>query len=150
MRCARVADLAFSSHDFQRVHHSTQTYYGMWLVCRLNRLVEYKPVTVGTLVARGMLCCLCVDLDATLQSCVFSLDGCELHVAHCGLCIWCNVGDRLVTLELHRPREHRLVGLGLPNKALYLVGRWRCRSPTSMFCDCVFRFPCGQVDTLLG
>ena len=56
-----------------------------WLVCRLDGLVMYEQVIVGTLVARCLLCLLCVVLDAMLQLCVRR----ELHVAHCGLCIGC-------------------------------------------------------------
>ena len=58
-----------------------------WPVCQLNRGVMYEQVILGTLVARGVLCLLCVQLDAMLQLFVRSCDGAELHGAHCGLCI---------------------------------------------------------------
>ena len=36
------------------------------LVCRVSRLVMYDPVVVRTFVARVVLCCFCVQLDAML------------------------------------------------------------------------------------
>ena len=55
----------------------------MRLVCQQDRLVMYEQVVVSTLVVRGMLRCLCVELDAMLQLCICPSDGCELRVAHC-------------------------------------------------------------------
>ena len=62
-----------------------------------------EQVIVGTLVAQGVLRILLLQLDAMLQLCVRSFDGCELHVAHCGLFIGCIAGHDSVEHYWHRP-----------------------------------------------
>ena len=121
----------------------------MWVVCWLNRLVMYEQVVVVAMVVQGMLCRLCVHLDAMLELCVRPFDCCELHVAHCRLCIRCVIGDDSVEFERHRPPEHRFRDLRMPHQASH-YGRWRCRALTGVLCGCVFKFPCGQMKAFLG
>ena len=54
-------------------------------MCWLNQLVVYDQFVGGSLVVRGIIRLMCVLLGTMLQLCVCTLDGRDLHVAHCGL-----------------------------------------------------------------
>ena len=73
------------------------------LICLLNGLVVYDQVVVSSLVVRGVLRFLCVQLGTMLQLCARTRDGCELHVAHYGPCNGCIVSEDSKELQWHRP-----------------------------------------------
>ena len=98
----------------------------------------------------GMLCFLCVQLDAVLQLCICPLDGGELHVTYCGFGFWGLVGDYPVELEWYRSPEHRLLDFRLPNQAPDLICRRHGGTTSGVFCNGVLRFPRGQVVVLLN
>ena len=53
-------------------------------VVGLRWLVMDEEVVIHTVGVGGLLCFLCVQLDALLQLCICPLDGGELHVTYCG------------------------------------------------------------------
>ena len=66
----------------------------VWLVNGMD-----EEVVVHTAVVGGLLCFLCIQLDAVWQVCVSPLDGGELHVTYCGFGLRGMVGDDPVELE---------------------------------------------------
>ena len=109
-----------------------------------------EEVVIHTAVLGGLLCFLCIHLDAVLWLCVCPVDGGELHVTYCGFGFWGVVGDDPVELEWHRAPEHRFLDLRLPHQAPDLVCRWRGRAPSGVLCYGVLRCPRGQVVASLG
>ena len=111
----------------------------------LRGLVMAEEVVIDTAVVGGLLCFLCVQLDAVLQVCVCPLDGCELHVTYCGFGFRGVVGDDPVELEWYRPPDHRFLDFRLSHHAPDFICRRRGRAPSSVLCYGVPWFPRGQV-----
>ena len=78
----------------------------VWLVSGLCWLVIDEEVVIHTVVVGGLLCFLCVQLDALQQLCICPLDGVELHVTYCGFEFQGVVVDDLLELEWYRSPEH--------------------------------------------
>ena len=87
----------------------------VWLGAGLRLFVIDEEVVIHTAVVGGLLCFLCVHLDAVLSPCVCSLDGGELHVTYCRFGFWSVVGDDPVELQRHRSPEHPFLDLRLPD-----------------------------------
>ena len=117
----------------------------VWLVAGLHWLVMDEEVVIHTVVVGGLLCFLCVQLDAVLQLRICPLDGCKLHVTYCGFGFRGVVGDDPVELEWYRSPEHRFLDFRFPPQAPDFICRRRGRAPSGVFCYCVLRFPRGQV-----
>ena len=71
----------------------------VWLFAGLRWLVMDEEVVIHTVSLTGLLCYLCVQLDAVLQLCICPLDGGELHVTYCGFGFRGVVGDYPVEME---------------------------------------------------
>ena len=117
----------------------------VWLVTGLRGPVMDEEVVIHTAVAGGLLCFLCVRLDAVLQSCICSLDGGELHVTYCGFGFRGVVGDEPVELEWYRSPEHCFLDFRLPHQAPEFILRLRGRAPSGVLYYGVLRFPRGQL-----
>ena len=116
----------------------------------LRVLVMDEEVVIHAAVLGGLLCFLCVHLDAVLQLCVRTPDGGELHVTYRCFRIWGVVGDDPVELDWHRSPEHRFFDLRLPHQAPELICCWRGRAPPGVLCYGVLRCPLDQVVASLG
>ena len=112
----------------------------VWQVAGLCWLVMDKEVVIHTVGVGGLLCFLCVQLDAVLQLCICPLDGGELHVTYCGF------GFRdPVELEWYRSPVHHLLDFSLPHQAPDFIYRRRGRVLSGVLCNGVLPFPRGQV-----
>ena len=96
-------------------------------ICRLDLFVLYDQVVVGWLIHWGVLCSLCVKLGTMLQLCVRTLEGAELHVAHCSLYVGCTVSEASVDLQWQRPPQYGL--LRSPVSPSGGVPRWPAELP---------------------
>ena len=99
----------------------------VWLVPGLRWLVMDEEVVIHTVVVGGLLCFLCVQLDAVLQPCICPLDGGELHVMHCGFWFRGVVGDDPVELEWYRSPEHHLLDSRFQHQVPDLLSSSRMR-----------------------
>ena len=75
------------------------------LVAGLRWLVMDEQVVIHTVGDGGLLCFLCIQLDAVLQLCICLLDSGELRVTYCGFEFRSVVGDDDVELEWYHPPE---------------------------------------------
>ena len=116
----------------------------VWLVTGLRGLVMEQEVAIHTAVVGGLLCFLCVQLDAVLQLCVCPPDGRELHVTYCGFGFRDGVGDDPVELEWYRSPEHRLLDLRLPHQGTDLICPRRDRARSGVLYYGVLRCPRSQ------
>ena len=110
---------------------------------RVARLVMDEEVVIHTVVVGGLLCFLCVQLDAVLQLCIHPLDSGELHVRYCGFGFRGVVGDDPVELEWYRSLEHRFLDFWFPNQAPDFICWRRGRAPSSVLYYGVLRVPFG-------
>ena len=99
-------------------------------VCGLRWLVMDEEVVIHGVVVGGLLCFLCVQLDAVLQLCICSLDGGELHVRYCGFGFRGVVGNDPVDPEWYRCPEHRFLDFRLPYQAPDFICQRRGRAPS--------------------
>ena len=76
-----------------------------------------EEVVIHTAVVGGLLCFLCVQLDAVLQLCIRPLDGGVLHVTYCGFGFRGVVSDDPVELKWYCSPEHPFLDLWLPHQA---------------------------------
>ena len=112
----------------------------VWVVAGLRWLVMDESIVIHTVVLGGLLCFLCVQLDAVLQLCICPLDSGELLVTYFGFRVQGVVGGDPVELEGHCSPEHCFLDFRLPHQAPDFICRRRGWALSGVLCYDVLRF----------